>query len=256
MVSVTMLSLSEDAEKQIEHMLAAYNALKGVFWGSEYLVSAATALARLAEPQQYENIAARSRVIYGHMKSSHPFLTNMEDSSFAALLALSVNDDLYITQETERCYNILKSKFFSRNAVQALSQVLAMGKGSAEHKCDKVIDIFDCLKKQGYKFGTYYELATLGVLALLDNDTAILCDEIINADEFLQKQKGFGIFGVGAKQRLMYAGMLTAFDCVSDAQIIQTAALNSVVSMMIAQQTAILYASIVASNSAVSSSAT
>ena len=59
-------------------------------------------------------------------------------------------------------------------------------------------------------------------------------------DEWLEHQKGFGIFGIGSKQRMMYAGILTMCDFVSHMQeTMNTAALNSVMSLIIAQQAAL-----------------
>lgn len=247
MASVTFLSLSPDPEKYMAQMLAVYGELKGVFRGSPYLTVAAAAIAQLAEPQQYEQIAKHTRTIYNRMKNAHPFLTSQEDSAFAALLALSGLDDLHIEQEMARCYAILKPSFFSGNAVQSLSQVLALGEDPAEQKCRKSLDLFEYLKRRGYKYGTNYELATLGALALLDTDIDLLCGDIMETDNFLKKQKGFGVFGIGAKQRLMYAGMLTMNDYVPNVQTIQIAALNGIVSLIIAQQAA-LCASVTASS--------
>lgn len=253
MATVTMLSFSSTPDQQMEHMLAVYDNLKEVFWGSEYLAVAATSIAQLAEPSEYRQITQRTREIYNRMKEAHPFLTSGEDSAFAALLALSGLDDLYIEQEMERCYTILKPSFFSGNAVQSLSHVLALGDNSAEDKCRKALNLFDSLKSRGRKYGTSYELATLGALVLLDTDVNALTDEMIEVDDYLKEKKDFGAFGIGAKQRLMYAGMLAMNDHIPDTQTMQVAALNGIVSLVIAQQAAIC-ASVAATSAAAASS--
>lgn len=252
MATMTMLSLSENPQLQMERILSVYNKLKEVFWGSEYLTVAAASIAQLAEPKQYDQIAGRTRKIYELMKSSHPFLTTGEDSAFASLLAVMDLDEVHIEREIERCYTTLKSSFFYSNAVQSLSQVLALGEGSAQQKCSRVIALFDYLKSRGYKYGTNYELATLGVLALLQEEIKVLSEDIIQADDFLKGQKGFGPFGIGAKQRLMYAGMLAACDYIPNVHSIQVAALNGVVALVIAQQAAIC-ASVAATSAATAS---
>ena len=239
MTFVTVLSLSPQPEEQLERMLTVYDSLKELFFGSVYLTLAAQVIAEMAEPPQYGQIAQRTRMIYNRMKSAHPFLTSGEDSAFAALLALSGLDDIYIEQEMERCYRLLKPSFFSGNAVQSLSQVLALGEGSAQQKCEKAMQIYDTLKNRGYKYGTSYELATLGVLALLDAESGILSEDMMQADDFLRGQKGFGAFGIGSRQRLMYAGMLAVGEYVPETRTIQTAALSGIVSLVIAQQAAI-----------------
>lgn len=252
MASVTMLALSPDPEDMLDRMLRVYTKLKELFWGSEYLTVAAATIAGMAEPDQYDQISRATRAIYNRMKDAHPFLTSGEDSAFAALLAMSGLDDTQIEQEMERCYVILKPSFFSGNAVQSLSHVLALGEAPADKKCRKAIELFEHLKERGYKYGTSYELATLGVLALLDTDVVTLAGDIMEVDDYLKAKKGFGAFGVGARQRLMYAGMMTMCEYAPPAMTMQAAALNGVVSLVVAQQAAIC-ASVAASSAAAAS---
>lgn len=254
MATVTTLSLSPSPENKLNQLLDIYGKLKEVFWGSEYLTVAASVISDMAEPGQYEQITHRTRTIYNRMKETHPFLTSGEDSSFAALLALSELDDIYIEQEMERCYTLLKPYFFSGNAVQSLSHILALGEGSAAQKCEKAMALFDYLKSHGHKYGTSYELATLGVLALLDTDIKTLAQDIMDVDDYLHSQKGFGAFGIGARQRLMYAGVLTMCDYMPQLQPMKTAALNGVVSLVIAQQAALCASAAAASAAATSAS--
>lgn len=254
MATVTMLSLSPNAEYKMNQLLDIYGRLKEVFWGSEYLTVAASVISDMAEPRQYEQITQRTRMIYNRMKEAHPFLTSGEDSSFAALLALSELDDIYIEQEMERCYSLLKPYFYSGNAVQSLSHILALGEGSPEQNCTKAIELFEYLKSHGHKYGTSYELASLGVLALLDTDVKTLAQDIMEVDDYLHSQKGFGAFGIGARQRLMYAGILTMCDYMPELQPMKTAALNGVVSLVIAQQAALCASAAAASAAAASAS--
>ena len=72
--------------------------------------------------------------------------------------------------------------------------------------------LFHGLKKKGCRYGTGYELATLGTSALLPKEADSTVGELIEADHFLEKQKGYGVFGLGRKQRLMHAGMLLTSD--------------------------------------------
>jgi len=254
MAAVTKLSLAANPEGQMDRMLSVYKDLKEVFWGSEFLAVTAAIITEMAEPGQYKRITKRTRTIYEHMKKAHPFLTGSEDSAFAALLAMSELDDIHITEDMERCYKILAPSFFSKDAVQSLSHVLALGEDSPEHKCQKVMELFDYLKAQGHKYGTNYELSTLGVLAMMEVDVQTLAGDIMAVDDFLEGQIGFGAFGIGAKQRRMYAGMLTMCDYMPDAQTIQAAALSGVVSLVVAQQAA-LCASLAAASAASSSNA-
>lgn len=253
MAIVSKLALCESPGSQLERMMAIYDGLKELFWGSQYLAVAAVTIAELSEPGREDDIVQRTRTIYNHMKEAHPFLTSGEDSAFAALLALSGLDDRRIEQEMELCYSILKPSFFSANAVQSLSHILALGEADAHEKCAKTMDLFDYLKSRGHRYGAGYELSTLGALALLDASAEQIGEDMIAADDYLKGQKGFGAFGIGARQRLLYAGMLAMDAYIPEVSTIQAAALNGVVSLVIAQQAA-MCAAIAASAAAASSS--
>ena len=248
---VSIMAVSEEPDAALARTLRVYELLKENFMASHYLPVAAVAIAQLAEEQNYEYIARRTKEIYKEMKANHPMLTSGEDSAFAALLSLSQKPNEQLITGMEQCYEILKPNFFSGNAVQSLSQVLALGDGMAAEKCSKTLALFDRLKERGYKYGTSYELPTLGVLALSEGDVRDIVSDMMEADDFLAGQKGFGAFGVGKRQRLMYAGMLVQAEYL-ERNTLQTAAINGPISMIVAQQAAMCAA--VAAAAAASSS--
>lgn len=249
--AVAMLATSSHPQAKLENALKVYAALKGHFFSSSYLVLAALVIADLAESTQYGEIADRTRRIYEMMKEKHPFLTSGEDSVFAALMALSSLSDEQLMQDTERCYQLLNGQFFSSNAIQSLTHVLALGEGTPEAKCKRTTTLFQALKAKGHKYGTGYELATLGVLALLPEETEILADKIIEADAFLAQQKGYGFFGLDSKQKLMHAGMLVSMEYVNNTGVnaMNPAAIGGTISLVVAQQVALCTA-IAAANAA------
>lgn len=253
---VSMMAVEEDPEKKLQKALQIYEELKEYFWGSEYLPVAAMMLADMVEPENYKEVAARTRHIYMLMKDEHPFLTSSEDSVLAALLALTKKSDEEIVAETESCYQNLKNEFFSGNAVQSLSHVLALCDGAAEVKCQKVMELFGILKENGRKYGTSYELATLGVLAMLPANLKTIAEDVLAVDEFLAEQKGYGILGPGKAQRLMHAAMIVTSDYMAQENngLMNSAALGSVVSLVVAQQAA-MCAAIAASSAAAASNA-
>lgn len=237
---ITQLAISPNPEEKLKHALEIYGLLKAEFYTSSYLPITALAIADLAQPDQYESIAGRTRHIYELMKQDHPFLTASEDSAFSALLALSQMGDSQILYELDCCYETLKPYFFSANAVQSLTHVLALGEGGHQEKCRRTVELFDGLKDRGHKYSTGNELPTLGVLALLDRDIEELIHDVIEADEYLEGQKGFGAFGIGSRQRRMYAAILTADSSLADSKktVMNTAAINGTVSVIIAQEAA------------------
>ena len=254
--AISMLAVDNNPQYKLQNALKAYDILKGYFFSSNYLVLSAMVIADMVEPERYEEIADRTRTLYNRMKVEHPFLTSSEDSAFAALMALSPLSDDQLVQDMERCYDLLKGQFFSGNAIQSLSHVLALGEGSAEEKCHKTMTLFQTLKNKGYKYGTSYELATLGVLALLPENPEVLAEKMIQVDQYLSHQKDFGIFGVGKRQRLMYAGILVAGEYADqmDQLSLNSAAISSTISLVIAQQVAICSAVAASSAAAASSS--
>lgn len=254
LVMVAMMAVDSDPEGKLDKALRVYEALKEHFWGSQYLPVAAMFMADVVDPAQYDEAAARTRQIYDLMKKEHPLLTSGEDSVFAAMLALSRLTDEQVVSETETCYRLLKAKFFSGNAVQSLSHVLALSEGKAEEKCRAAIGLFQDLKERGYKYGTDYELATLGVLAMLPVDQSAVMTDVMEADDFLSGQKGYGFFGLGRKQRLMHAGMLVTSDYIGRSEAMHTAAIGGTISLIAAQQAAMCAAVAAAGAAAASSS--
>lgn len=237
---ITMMAIDGDPEKKLKNALQVYGLLKEHFWTSDFLPMASMVITDMTEPEQYKEVAAKTRRIYNLLKNEHPFLTSSEDSIFATLLTLSDMTDAQIVNETERCYQLLKPEFFSGNAVQSLSHVLALCEGTPENKCHRTMQLYNGLKARGCRYGTGYELATLGVLAMLPVELDQIIQDIIDVDRFLCGQSGYGIFGVGKNQRMMHAGMLVTSDYMDQNKnhAMSSAAISSTISLIVAQQTA------------------
>lgn len=287
---ICMMAADRDPEGKLQKGLNVYRELKEHFFASEYLSVASMMIADVVRKDRYEEIAKRTRRIYDLMKQEHPFLTSGEDSVFAAMLAMSGLSDRMIVSETESCYDILKETFYSSNAVQSLSHVLALCEGVPKEKCRRTVELFEALKKRGRRYGTGYELATLGVLAMLpenqagqfiESKSAIddIAEDVVSVDEFLSGQKGYGALGIGRKQRLMHAGMLVIADyvknyessrkeaenasaemsadtvgAVNHGSLMNTAALGGTISLVAAQQAALCAAIVVSSTAAANAS--
>lgn len=235
---VAMLAANENPQLLMERGLKVHDLLKEEFMSSVYLPIAAMIIAQYADEARYAELAQRTRRIYKQMRADHPFLTSGEDSTFCALMALLDKPDEVLLGDAEECYKILKNNFFSSNAVQSLSHVLAMCDGEPEIKCQKTMELFQKLKEAGHKYGTSYELPTLGVLAMADGNQDEIAAEMAEIDQWLSEQKGFGFFSsISAKQRLMYAGMIAQQDYIND-KMMQSAAINGVISLIVAQQAA------------------
>ena len=235
---IAMLASNENPQLLMERGLKVYDLLKEEFMSSVYLPIAAMIIAQYADETRYAELVQRTRRIYKQMRADHPFLTSGEDSTFCALMALLDKPDEVLLGDAEECYKTLKSNFFSSNAVQSLSHVLAMCDGEPKIKCQRTMELFQKLKEAGHKYGTSYELPTLGVLAMADGNQDEIVAEMAEIDQWLSEQKGFGFFSsISAKQRLMYAGMIAQQDYIND-KMMQSAAVNGVISLTVAQQAA------------------
>ncbi len=241
---ISMLATSRDPEEQLNKALEIYGEFKRNFSGSEYLVLCAIMLADLSEIQNYFNLSNKAKVIYSLMKQNHPILTSHDDSVFSMIFALSNKTNEENLIESEKCYNLIKSHFFNKDAVQSLSHVLALCDDSAEIKTDKVMEIYNKLLDKKYKYGKGYELASLGVLAMLPVHVDVIINDLIYVDSFLSKQKGYGFFSVSKTERLMHSAMIVASHHVDkkDADMLTSTIHSSIFPLIIAQQAAVMAA--------------
>ena len=251
----TLLSLESAPEEMISKVLRAYDILKGQFISSEYLPFAAYNLAKLASESEFSKIASDAHEIYTRMKEKHFFLTGQEDQGITVLLALSKKDPKHIIEESERCYKILSTTFHSKNGVQGLSFVLTLSEQEAKDKCNKILSIHNVLRTQGYKYGKHHELSSLGIFALLEISVNEIVNSVIEIDNYLKTQKGFGIFGIGEKQRLMYAAMLAMDNWMEEKNIVENIMFQSVTEVLIAEQIA-MCACIASTSAAATAAAT
>ena len=247
-----MLSMEADPEGKFQQALALYQALKQYFYSSDYLALAAFLL---TDYDCSDERLSRGKQIYRRMKEEHPFLTSSEDSIFAVLMAWSNQTDEAMIDDMEACYRILKERFRDSDCVQTMTHILAMEEGDAAVKCEKVFRLYDAIERNGGKYGKHHELATLAALAMLKADPEELARDMMEADHFLEAQKGYGFWGIDRKMRLMHAAMIVSDEYVPH-DAIDRAALTGTISQIIAQQMAMcaVMASTAAASAAASSS--
>lgn len=238
---ICKMVLADNSEEYLDKLERLYKLLKHIKWGgNEHKIMAAVAIADNCDEADFDKYVDRTEEIYKRMKEGHSFLTSDEDLPLAAILATSDLDVNKLINDMEDCYSILKTKFHDSNAVQSLSHVLSLGDKSPVEKCNKVFDIFDELKAEGHKFGTGYELSVLGCIAISD----ISVDEIVKligeTDDYLKKQKGFGNFSLGSKERRMFAAQLVSLDYNNNYGALNSVVVGSALTMTIASQVALM----------------
>ena len=251
---IAMMSVDANPSARLTHSQQVYDHLKASFLSSQYLCVAAMVIADLVDPGYYKPMAEHTHRIYSLLKSKHPLLTGAEDSVFSALLAVSKKTDQRIVEETEQCYGLLKPHFHSANAVQSLSHVLALCEGKPEEKCKATVELYRQLSDRGCRYGTDFELPTLGVLAMVSNDRERLIGELLEVDSWLAGQKGYGFFGLGKRQRLMHAAMLVTGDHLDRSTALLTVAVTHSALALAAAQQAALCAAIAATTVAANAS--
>ncbi len=232
------LSMKEDPKAHFDKVTQIYALAKKQFKRSEYSAQLAIMLADLVEDDRFEEVINRGKEIYDLMKSQHPFLTNEKDSVLAGLMALSEKGNIELVDDMEKCYDLLKIKFSHKSSINMISHVLSLTNGSAREKVTHLIDLYDSLKASGKKFGVYTQLSTLAAVSILDDDIEKMRDYIIEIDDFLSNQKGYGMLGLDKKTRLMHSAMLTT-DIYDTAQNALATSTTSAIAMAAAQQLAI-----------------
>ena len=92
--------------------------------------------------------------------------------------------------------------------------------------------------------------------ALLPEEPEAIIEKVIQADDYLSGQSGYGLLGLGRKQRLMHAGMLVSAGYREQAaeNAMQSAAVGGTLSLVAAQQAA-LCAAVAAASAAAGASA-
>ena len=204
-LTVCMLSLENAPEEKISKVLNCYQHLK-----KEFLSSPALAMAAFFVPDDGDisEKAVRAKTLYRRMRDEHPFLTSSDDAFFAVLMAFSPKTDDQLIEDMEECYQQLKARFGASNNIQTTAHVLALGEGDPAKKTGKMLELFDAIAQTGLKYGKLYELPVLASLSMIAPNARQASADLLEADEFLSKQKGYGFWGMGKKMRLMHAAMI------------------------------------------------
>ena len=234
------MALAPDPEQYLIKLISIYDALqRGRIFASQSVAMAALTICDGLRDRDVTYVIDLTKQLMKRMSERHPFLTGEEDTPCAALLAMSGRNVDEIIDEMETCFAIMKKKFsFHSDAVQSLTQVLALCPGDPIKKCERVSAIYDAMVARGITYGKDYELASLGALVTIDMTPEELANEIADAAEFLKIQKGFGDWSMSKKTRLMFAALLAAQAYAPSSIAMDASVLCSTLCIVIAQQAA------------------
>lgn len=256
LVMISMLAVENLPELQMRRAREVYALLRELFIGSEYLAVAAMHITKMVEPDRYKAISTRAKRLYEKMKQDHPFQIDASDAVVAIMMAMSQLTDVQLLHEAENCEVLLRKELGRGTAVRTLARVLTLIEATSELKCHRVISLYRLLKKKGYCYGTGYELATLGVLAMLPADIETIAYETILAYKCLSGQKCYGVFGLSKTQRLMHAGMIVTSSNMrykENSKMMNNMAITCAIALVAAQRAAMCVAVAAAGTAAASS---
>lgn len=206
---ICKMFLSGEPEVYFDEVSEIYHVLNtSKLFGSEYKVLAAMSINDHKADGDVQSIVDKTKELYKKMQENHPYLTGDEDVPFAAMLAATDMDLDDLIDEMEKDYKALKKKFGDADALQSLTHVMSVSEMDSETRCNKICEIYDALKAAKHKFGQSYTLASLGLFAMLDTPAEEIANEIIEVDEYLAKQKGFGNLSIGDDMRRLYAAQV------------------------------------------------
>jgi hypothetical protein len=259
------MSLAKDAEAYLDNVIEAYGLIKrGHIYHDEFEALAATAIVDFAEPAKYDEIAQKTQEIIKKMHEVHPILTNTEDTTIAALLAMSDLDIDAKLEEAEKCYEMLKGDHFklAKDSLQSICMILALNDMPVEEKCARFSAIRQALKDIGDSMTTEH-LAILAALVDIEGTPEEIAAEIKEAEKYLKGKSGFGsIFGIGKQLRMVLASAVilqTKNEALGKAGVAQASAnaLTAVITeqIIMAIITFIIMCSILMHNSSVNTSA-
>ena len=231
------MAVSENPEQYFEDVDSIIQQMKPLKWiETDYKILAAMTLRDHLDMENISSAVEKMTALYQGMKENHPWLTSGEDVPFAAILAVSGMDTDALMTEMENCYRELSKTFRDKNAVQSLSHILAIDPADTQTKCRKVEAIFDILKEKRHKYGTGSELTVLGTLSMLDLTAEQAAAEIMEADDYLKSQNGFGTFTMGDTVRRMYAALMVMDTHMPPASHSHESLVNSILAMVIAME--------------------
>ena len=252
---VVKISLAEDPEAYLEGIAAAYSALsKDFLLGDESRLLAATIMYDNARMEDLDSICAHTAKVYQGMKENHPWLTGQPDLPFAVLMALQDEEAEKQLLDAEGCYSIVQERFpISKDAVQTVSHILAIGKGSPEEKSARFLDFYDTFREYGLKLSSE-SMPILAVLANTGLSAEAAAAQTRENDEFLRRQKGFGLLGTGGDLRRMFAAAITSVNMIPEDPAVFGALSGTVLAVILAIEIAVMISVISATMHSSSSS--
>lgn len=210
LTTAVTISLEDDMEGSLREINNIYDKLKSNFFTSQYLVLTSIVIFNARYRVNVDDAVKNTRIVYDYMKKKHVFLTGQEDTSAAAMIAVTSTNIEETLSEIEEYYIALKnSGFWSGDNLQSLSHILPLFSGSVDGKVNKVVKIDKALRENKVPL-KHYSLPLLGIAAVVTEDPNTFAREVREVSEKIKSEKGFGSFSLGSLIRNMIAVGLVA----------------------------------------------
>lgn len=259
LVVLARMAMEIYPEQYIDDLISIYKDFgKKTFYQDSYVLLTSMVLQDRGQKDNVEAVKEKTIAIMKAMRDVHPILTGSEDLALASLLALSGHSVERIINDMEECYNYARKEIRIKadaNAIQGLAQILALGDGGIKAACDKVLAIFDEFKAQNFKFSGYTEFPAIATLIDIDMPKEQLVSEIIEGAQYLKNCKGYGVFDMDGKERLMYAALIANSVFSPDDSGSSSVIASNAVMMAIAEEMALIICMLMTSSAAASTAA-
>ena len=240
MILLCKMAMSEDAENYLFRVKEIYEKLRGKkFQDHSQSILASVLIYEYEAQNRVDEVLARFEEIMDRMNKDHPLLTCSEDIPYVMLLALSGRDVEAVLADVTECYEYLtkNSKHsLGKDTSQWISEEFAALEGEKIPWCDKVVEIAETFASKKAEYSDGYEFAAVGSLADLEVPADTLVGEILEAERFLKRRRGFSDDKMEKKQRLMYAVILVAESYGKESPAVSNTVLSNTLSILRAKQ--------------------
>lgn len=204
------ISVAADPEKYLDRIIEIYNKLKeGRKLPGEILVMAAITICDQANGKDVDAVIAEVKETYARIKARHKFMTSENDMTFIALMVLSGKDVDQTVEEVEAIYLALKDRFrIPSDTAQAVALILAMSEKPVDEKVDEFLALYEDLKAVKHATSKQRAMSVYAAFADLDIPKDMLVKDISAVEDFLRRQKGYGIISSSDVRRVMSATLV------------------------------------------------
>ena len=204
------ISVAADPEKYLDRIIEIYNKLKeGRKLPGEILVMTAITICDQANGKDVDAVIAEVKETYARIKARHKFMTSENDMTFIALMVLSGKDVDQTVEEEETIYLALKDRFrIPSDTAQAVALILAMSEKPVDEKVDEFLALYEDLKAVKHATSKQRAMSVYAAFADLDIPKDMLVKDISAVEDFLRRQKGYGIISSSDVRRVMSATLV------------------------------------------------